>query len=108
MIWSGDTTSVWETLSAQVASGLSAAATGWSWWTLDIGGFQPDPTVWWSGNIGEAPYRELYVRWLQWGTFLPFMRNVSPFHPLHHATANLGRLIARLPQLQLPGRLYLQ
>lgn len=70
MIWSGDTTSVWETLSAQVASGLSAAATGWSWWTLDIGGFQSDPTVPWSGNIDEDPYRELYVRWLQWGTFL--------------------------------------
>ena len=75
MIWSGDTTSVWDTLSAQVAVGLSAAATGWGWWTLDIGGFQPDPTVWWSGNIDTEPYRELYVRWQQWGTFLPFMRN---------------------------------
>ncbi|KAJ5676462.1 uncharacterized protein N7477_002095 [Penicillium maclennaniae] len=39
MIWSNDTTAVWETLSAQVASGLSAAATGWGWWTLDAGGF---------------------------------------------------------------------
>jgi alpha-D-xyloside xylohydrolase len=95
MIWSGDTTSVWETLSAQVASGLSAAATGWGWWTLDIvrthnpviklkgldtndssqGGFQADPTIWWSANIDEEPYRELYVRWQQWGAFLPVMRN---------------------------------
>lgn len=75
MIWSGDTTAVWETLSAQVASGLSAASTGWGWWTLDAGGFQPDPTVWWSNNIDTTPYRELYVRWLQWTTFLPFMRN---------------------------------
>ena len=75
VIWSGDTTSVWETLGAQVASGLSAAATGWGWWTLDIGGFQVDSTVPWSGNIDEPEYRELYVRWQQWGTFLPFMRN---------------------------------
>lgn len=74
MIWSGDTTAVWETLSAQVASGLSAAATGWGWWTLDAGGFQADPTVPWSGNIDTPEYRELYVRWLQWTTFLPFMR----------------------------------
>ncbi|KAK5164254.1 uncharacterized protein LTR77_009948 [Saxophila tyrrhenica] len=37
MIWSGDSTSVWETLANQVAVGLSAAATGWGWWTLDIG-----------------------------------------------------------------------
>ncbi|KAJ6160314.1 hypothetical protein N7470_003710 [Penicillium chermesinum] len=74
MIWSGDTTSVWETLSEQIASGLSAAATGWGWWTLDAGGFQVDPTVWWSGNIDTAEYRELYLRWFQWATFLPFMR----------------------------------
>ncbi|RFU25779.1 hypothetical protein B7463_g10544, partial [Scytalidium lignicola] len=74
MIWSGDTTAVWETLSAQVASGLSAAATGWGWWTLDAGGFQIDPAVPWSANIDTPQYRELYVRWLQWTTFLPFMR----------------------------------
>lgn len=75
MIWSGDTTSVWSTLSAQVASGLSAASTGWGWWTLDAGGFQADPTVYWSANIDEPQYQQLYVRWLQWTTFLPFMRN---------------------------------
>lgn len=75
MILSGDTTAVWETLSAQVASGLSAAATGWGWWTIDAGGFQADPNVEWSNNIDLPQYRELYVRWLQWTTFLPFMRN---------------------------------
>ncbi|KAJ5991705.1 hypothetical protein N7451_007429 [Penicillium sp. IBT 35674x] len=74
MIWSGDTTAVWETLSAQVATGLSAAATGWGWWTVDAGGFQADPTVSWSANIDTPQYRELYLRWLQWTTFLPFMR----------------------------------
>lgn len=75
MIWSGDITSTWATLSSQIATGLSAAATGWGWWTLDIGGFQADPTVWWSGNIDEKPYQELYVRWQQWAVFLPFFRN---------------------------------
>jgi alpha-D-xyloside xylohydrolase len=75
MIWSGDITSTWSTLSSQIASGLSAAATGWSWWTLDIGGFQADPTIWWSGNVDEEQYRELYVRWQQWAVFLPFFRN---------------------------------
>ncbi|KAB8272677.1 glycosyl hydrolases family 31-domain-containing protein [Aspergillus minisclerotigenes] len=74
MIWSGDTTSAWETLGLQIASGLSAAATGWGWWTMDAGGFQPDPTVPWSSNIDTPEYRELYVRWLQWATFVPFMR----------------------------------
>lgn len=74
MIWSGDITSVWETLGLQIASGLSAAATGWGWWTVDAGGFQADPTVPWSANVDTPEYRELFVRWLQWTTFLPFMR----------------------------------
>lgn len=94
MIWSGDTTAVWETMAAQISSGLSAAATGWSWWTLDIGGFQGDPTVKWSNNVDEDAYRELYVRWLQWGTFLPFMRNVSTHFSLS--------LFLSLPHKTLP------
>ncbi|KAF1356110.1 glycosyl hydrolases family 31-domain-containing protein [Delphinella strobiligena] len=75
IIWSGDTTAVWETLSAQIAVGLSAAATGWGWFTVDAGGFQADPSIEWSNNIDRPQYRELYIRWLQWTTFLPFMRN---------------------------------
>ncbi|KAK3065376.1 hypothetical protein LTS18_011899 [Coniosporium uncinatum] len=75
MIWSGDTVAMWETLAAQVASELSASMTGWGWWTVDAGGFQGDNTVEWSNNIDRPEYRELYVRWLQWTTFLPFMRN---------------------------------
>lgn len=74
MIWSGDVSAVWETLGLQIASGLSAAATGWGWWTMDAGGFQPDPTVPWSTDIDTPEYRELYVRWFQWSTFVPFMR----------------------------------
>lgn len=41
----------------------------------DAGGFQVDSTVPWSGNIDTPQYRELYVRWQQWSTFLPFMRS---------------------------------
>lgn len=74
MIWSGDISAVWETLGLQIASGLSAAATGWGWWTMDSGGFQPDPTVPWSSDIDTPEYRELYVRWFQWSAFVPFMR----------------------------------
>lgn len=75
MIWSGDTEATWEVLGNQIPNALSAAATGWSWYTVDAGGFQPDPSVEWSNNIDRPEYRELYVRWLQWTTFLPFMRN---------------------------------
>lgn len=75
MIWSGDTEASWEVLGNQIPNALSAAATGWSWYTVDAGGFQPDPAIEWSNNIDRPEYRELYVRWLQWTTFLPFMRN---------------------------------
>lgn len=72
--WSGDTQSTWQVLALQISAGLSAAASSTSWWTLDIGGFEPDPTVSWSGNVDEPQFQELFVRWFEWGTFLPFMR----------------------------------
>jgi len=70
-------------IKCQVASGLSAASTGWGWWTLDIGGFQADSTVPWSNLIESPEYRELYLRWQQWATFLPFMRNHGDRNCLH-------------------------
>lgn len=40
---------------------------GISWWTTDIGGFH-------NGNIEDPDFRELLVRWFQFGTFCPVMR----------------------------------
>lgn len=40
---------------------------GISWWTTDIGGF--------SGGRPEDPaFRQLLIRWFEWGTFCPVMR----------------------------------
>jgi alpha-D-xyloside xylohydrolase len=51
------------------------------YWTLDIGGFfvQRKPEMWfWSGDydagVADLGYRELYVRWFQYGVFLPMLR----------------------------------
>ncbi|KAK7047629.1 hypothetical protein VNI00_006397 [Paramarasmius palmivorus] len=66
-MWSGDTESRFDVLLQQVTAGVSVAASGISAWTLDIGGF--------SGlNIDTDEGKELFVRWLGMGTFLPFMR----------------------------------
>ena len=79
--WSGDTVASWETLRRQIADGLNFCATGMPYWTLDIGAFfvKHKPEMWfWSGDYNDGAadlgYRELFVRWFQYGAFLPMLR----------------------------------
>jgi alpha-D-xyloside xylohydrolase len=79
--WSGDTAARWETFRRQIADGLNFCATGMPFWTLDIGGFfvKGKPELWfWNGEYDEGAadlgYRELFVRWFQYGAFLPIFR----------------------------------
>ena len=65
--WSGDINSDWETLRRQVPAGLNFALSGLPYWTTDIGGFT-------SGNPNDPAYRELFIRWFQFGTFCPIFR----------------------------------
>ena len=79
--WSGDICANWDTLRKQIADGLNFCATGSPYWTTDIGAFfvQNKPELWfWSGDyddgVDDLGYRELYVRWFQYGAFLPMFR----------------------------------
>jgi len=79
--WSGDVSATWDTLRRQVADGLNFCATGLPYWTTDIGAFfvKDDPKLWfWNGDydqgVEDMGYRELYVRWFQYATFLPMLR----------------------------------
>ncbi len=66
-VWSGDIDSTFEALAAQVPAGLNIGISGIPWWTTDIGGFK--------GGDGDSPYfRELIVRWFQFGVFCPLFR----------------------------------
>lgn len=67
VIWSGDIASTFEALQAQVRAGLNMAMSGIPWWTTDIGGFH-------GGHIESNYFRELIVRWFQYGVFCPIMR----------------------------------
>ena len=66
-VWSGDIPATWDGLRAQVRAGLNLAVAGIPWWTTDIGGFH-------GGDPDSPDYRELMVRWFQYGVFCPLFR----------------------------------
>ena len=66
-VWSGDVASTFDALRRQVRAGLNMAMSGIPWWTTDIGGFH-------GGDIGSPSFRELIVRWFQYGVFCPICR----------------------------------
>ena len=67
LLWSGDVHSTFECLRRQMAAGLNAGISGIPWWTTDIGGFT-------GGNPEDPKFRELLVRWFQFGLFCPVTR----------------------------------
>jgi alpha-D-xyloside xylohydrolase len=66
--WSGDILSDFESFKRQIPAGLNFALSGIPYWTTDIGGFIS------GGNPDSPAYRELFVRWFQYGTFCPIFR----------------------------------
>ncbi|MDR3593730.1 TIM-barrel domain-containing protein [Clostridium sp.] len=93
--WSGDISAKWSTLKKQIVEGLKFSMSGMPYWTLDIGAFftvkdkyenrgcncniYSDPLWFWNGDynngVEDLGYRELYIRWLQYGAFLPIFRS---------------------------------
>lgn len=93
--WSGDISAKWSTLKKQITEGIKFSMSGMPYWTLDIGGFFAVKDKWenrgcncsgntsklwfWDGDyndgVNDLGYRELYVRWLQFGAFLPMFRS---------------------------------
>lgn len=67
LVWSGDIPSTFESLQHQVNGALNMAMCGIPWWNTDIGGF-------YGGDIQSDYFRELIVRWFQFGLFCPVMR----------------------------------
>ncbi len=65
--WSGDITGTWDVFAKQIPAGLNFSLSGIPYWNTDIGGF-------FSGNPQDPAYRELFVRWFQFGSFCPMFR----------------------------------
>jgi alpha-D-xyloside xylohydrolase len=66
-VWSGDIDPNWETFRRQIPAGLNLSVSGIPYWTTDIGGFV-------AANPDDPAYRELYIRWFQFGAFSPIFR----------------------------------
>jgi len=67
LVWSGDIMSNYEDFRKQICAGIHMGISGIPWWTTDIGGFH-------GGHIENEDFKELLVRWFQFGTFCPVMR----------------------------------
>lgn len=66
--WSGDVLSSWLSFRRQIPAGLNFSVSGLPYWTTDIGGFIS------GGDLSDPKFRELFVRWFQFGTFSPVFR----------------------------------
>lgn len=66
-LWSGDIPATFDALAASIRAGLNVAMSGIPWWTADIGGFH-------GGDPDDPAYRELMIRWFQFGAFCPLFR----------------------------------
>jgi len=67
LVWSGDIPSTFDGLRMSVKTGLNMAMCGIPWWNSDIGGF-------WGADIESDNFKELIVRWFQFGIFCPVTR----------------------------------
>ena len=65
--WSGDIGTTVKDLKNSVTAGLNFCMSGIPYWTTDIGGYK-------GGDPNDPAYRELYIRWFQYGTFCPLFR----------------------------------
>lgn len=89
LIWSGDVCSSFRSMREQLQAGLNMGIAGIPWWTTDIGGFL-------GGSADDPNFRELLVRWFEWGAFCPVFRlhgervpHIEPSEPVIDGVAQM-------------------
>jgi alpha-D-xyloside xylohydrolase len=83
LVWSGDIYSSFDVLRCQLSAGLNMGLAGIPWWTTDIGGFH-------GGNPDNPDFRELVIRWFQFGAFCPVFRIHGDREPHSTPLGNKG------------------
>jgi len=78
-VWSGDTAARWEDLRNQISAGVNLSMSGLPNWTHDIGGFAVEDRYSSQKPEAQAEWRELNLRWFQFGAFSPLFRSHGEF-----------------------------
>lgn len=77
--WSGDITARWDDLREQISAGLNLSLSGLANWTHDIGGFAVEQRYTDQDPAHLEEWRELNLRWFQFGAFSPLFRSHGEF-----------------------------
>lgn len=83
LVWTGDIDSSFRSFKYQYQCGLNMGIAGIPWWTTDIGGFH-------GGNPEDDKFRELMIRWFEFGAFCPVLRMHGDREPHTLPLSNRG------------------
>jgi alpha-D-xyloside xylohydrolase len=78
-VWSGDVAARWDDLRDQISAGINFSMSGIPNWTHDIGGFAVEDRYTKQEPAHLDEWRELNVRWFQFGSFSPLFRSHGEF-----------------------------
>ncbi|HEU0100365.1 MAG TPA: TIM-barrel domain-containing protein [Allosphingosinicella sp.] len=78
-VWSGDVAARWDDLRDQISAGINFSMSGIPNWTHDIGGFAVEDRYAKQDPAHVAEWRELNLRWFQFGAFSPLFRSHGEF-----------------------------
>ena len=75
-VWSGDIASAWPAMRKQIAAGLGFSISGTPYWSMDAGGYWPQPRF---RAEPMAPadadeWKELSTRWMEFAALIPVFR----------------------------------
>ena len=74
-VWSGDVASRWDNLREQISAGVNFSMSGAPNWSTDIGGYTMEPRFLKPSPADLDEWRELNLRWFQFGAFSPLFRS---------------------------------
>ena len=74
-VWSGDVASRWDNFKEQISAGINFSLSGVPNWTHDIGGYTMEPRFQDPSAADLDEWRELNLRWFQFGAFSPLFRS---------------------------------